>query len=115
MADANMEDFYRRMDRIDRNHRKLARGYVTTVNADGLIVARPRTSSRRFPWRGLMLVLALMIVFKGFMYAQIGAADYDARVALLQQGTIAEQVGGYIMKADPVTVAISAWFEDMLR
>jgi len=107
MADAKQVEFGERLNRIDKSHRQLARGYVTTVNHDGLIIARPHRRSSRLPLRGLFLSLAVLLAFKGFVYAQIGEAAYQDRVQLLANGTIVEQIGAYAMYADPVTLWIA--------
>jgi hypothetical protein len=107
MSDAKQIQFGQRLRRIDRHHRKLARGYVTSVNHDGLIVARPRRQTSLFPLRGLFLCLLTLLAFKGFLFAQLGPTAYAERVAMLQSGTVVEKMGAYAMKADPVTLWIS--------
>ncbi|NNK68468.1 MAG: hypothetical protein HKO95_17220 [Rhodobacteraceae bacterium] len=110
MPDANMQDFYRRMDRITRHHRKLSQGYVTTMNEDGLIVAEPRTLRRIVPWRSLLFTLFVVMAFKGWLFASIGPAAYEARVISLQNGSLVMQAGAYVMTADPVTLWIATLF-----
>jgi len=110
MADAKQIEFGHRLRRIDRHHRKLARGYVTTVNHDGLIIARPRRQTSLFPLRGLFLCLLTLLAFKGFLYAHLGPTSYGERVAQLQSGTVVEKMGAYAMKADPVTL----WVADQI-
>ncbi len=104
MADAKQIAFGERLSRIDKNHRQLAKGYVTSVNHDGLIIARPQRKASRLPLRGLFLSLAVVLVFKAAVYAQIGEAAYQDRVNLLANGTIVEKIGAYAMFADPVTL-----------
>lgn len=115
MADAKQIQFGQRLRRIDRHHRKLARGYVTTVNHDGLIIARPRRQTSLFPLRGLFLCLLILLAFKGFLYAHLGPAAYADRVALLESGTVVEKMGAYAMKADPVTLWVSEQIRPFLR
>ncbi len=56
MADANYVRFNKRLNDIDRRHRKLSRGYVQLVERDGLLVPVSRRTARRgFPFRGLLL------------------------------------------------------------
>ena len=64
MADVNMQNFADRLSRINKHHTQIAQGHVTAVNEDGLIVVKPRGQMHRFPWRGLMYALALMLLFK---------------------------------------------------
>ncbi len=115
MADAKQIEFGQRLRRIDRHHKKLARGYITSINHDGLIVARPRRRTSLFPLRGLFLCLLTLLAFKGFLYAHLGPTSYGERVALLQSGTIVENMGAYAMKADPVTVWIAEQMAPYLR
>ena len=115
MTDAKQIQFGHRLRRIDRQHRKLARGYVTSVNHDGLIVARPSRQTSLFPLRGLFLCLLTLLAFKGFIYAQLGPTSYGERVALLQEGTLVEKMGGYAMTADPVTLWIGGQISPFIR
>lgn len=115
MAAYQYEEFERRMRRINRRHSKLSQGYVTSVNSDGLVVARPSRRSSGATVRGLLLVVVIVLVFKGFLHAQLGAEAYGARVEALSNGTIVEQAGGWAMKADPITLALSAKFSSLVR
>jgi len=114
-VDLNMKDFGKRVKRINKHHRKLANGYITSVNHDGLIIAKVRRSGPRFPWKGVALCFAAFFIFKGFLLSQLGAVTYDARVSTLEQGTIVEKAGAYAMSADPVTVMISDQIRSVLR
>ncbi len=107
MADIQQLQFGQRVQKINTAHRKLAGGYVTTINDDGLMVARPHRKSSHQMMRSLFFCLIIMMAFKAFLYAQTGEQAYLQRVALLQNGTIVEQVGGYVMYADPITVWVS--------
>ena len=106
MADANLQNFDKRMEKILRKHQRLSRGYVPAITDDGLIVARPKRSVR-LPWRSVLFLLVLGFGFKVFLYASIGPEAYQARVDRLAAGTEWEQVGAWAMAADPVTVAVS--------
>lgn len=107
MADAKQIEFGHRIHKIERSHKKLAKGYVTSVGKDGLIVARPARRTSGLPLRGLFLALLVLLAFKGFVYSQIGGQAYQDRVALLESGTVVEKVGAYAMYADPVTIWIA--------
>lgn len=110
MSASQFEEFDRRMRRISRRHTQLSRGYVTSVNGDGLVVARPRRRTRRGMLRGLVVIFAVMMAFKGVLHAQLGAAVYDDRVAALAEGTVVERAGAWVMTADPVTLWLSQQF-----
>lgn len=107
MPDVKQIEFGQRLRRIDRHDRKLAHGYVASMNHDGLVIASPRKESKGLPLRGLFLTLLIMLTLKGFLYAQLGATAYADRVALLEGGTMIEKIGAYAMKVDPVTLWVS--------
>jgi hypothetical protein len=113
MADAKQVEFGSRLERIERAHRQLEHGYITSVNHDGLIIAKPHRRSSNRPMRGIFMSLLVLLTFKGFVYAQIGSSAYGDRVDLLKSGTIVEQVGAYMMHADPITVWIAAQFNQL--
>jgi len=106
MAQANVP-FDKRLKRIVRRHDRMAKGVVKTVNADGLIVARPRIYTPRFPLKGLVVLIITGFLFKGFLYSYLGEAGYAERVASLNEGSVMEQAGGWVMQADPATVYIA--------
>jgi len=99
--------FDKRLKRIVRRHDKMSNGVVRTVKSDGLIVARPRLYKPKFPLKGLIIVLALGFLFKGFLLAYIGDAGYTERLTALQSGTVVEQVGAWVMQPDPVTTIVA--------
>ncbi|MEL7345185.1 MAG: hypothetical protein AAFN59_10045 [Pseudomonadota bacterium] len=101
------EDFDARMRRIERRNRALSKGYVMSIDRDGLIVARPARRTSSMIW-GLLLKIAIIVMaFKVAAYSIIGATDYTFRVEALAQGTTAEQIAAWIMTADPITVWLS--------
>lgn len=110
MSEAQYAEFGQRLKRIDRHHRKLAKGYVLSMNRDGLVVATPRRKSSGLPLRGLFLTLVALLVFKSFMLAQLGVEGYNERVLILEEGGMLAQVGAYAMKPDPATQWLAAQF-----
>ncbi|MEL6644326.1 MAG: hypothetical protein AAFQ79_10355 [Pseudomonadota bacterium] len=115
MGDTNMKNYHQRLDRIDRTHRELSRGYVTEVTDDGLIVHRPRRARMSVPWRGMLFVLVTVMLCKALLLAYVGDAEYNTRVANLEAGTTAEQVGAFVMKADPVTQHIADFIAPYIK
>ena len=114
MSGTQFDSFDDRLRKIDKRHRKLARGYVMSVNHDGLVIAEPKVHRRTFPWRGILLILVGLMAFKGFLHSQIGPELYQARVVSLANGNVIEQVGAYAMTADPVTLWISEKFTSLV-
>lgn len=115
MSASQFDEFERRMRRISRRHSKLSQGYVTAVNSDGLVVAKPRRRSNRSMLRGLAMVVIVMMLFKAFLHAQIGAAAYQSRIDALAAGTSVEKAGAFFMVADPITVWISSQVVSLVR
>jgi len=115
MSGTQFDEFDNRLRKIDQRHRALARGYVMSVNHDGLVIAEPKRERRAFPWRGALLILVGLMAFKGFLHAQIGETAYQERVARLSSGNVTEQIGAFAMAADPVTLWISGQFDKLSR
>ena len=115
MADANFENFDKRMRRIMRNHEQLSRGHVTTVTRDGLIVARPRRRVMSFvPWRAILAILVLAMASKVALYVNLGPAAYEEIVASLSTGSEIERAGAYLMQADQATLWLAAQIEALM-
>lgn len=105
MADQNHVKFDRRLEKILREHRKLSRGYVTTVNHDGLVIARPkRAVGSTTLLRGLLLCLVTFMVLKAFLYVRLGPEAYAARTVQLEGGSIVDTIGAWAMTMDPATL-----------
>lgn len=101
------DEFDRRMRRITRRHTQLSRGYVTTVNDDGLVVAKPKRKFSRGTLRGVAIVVLVIMVFKAVLHSQLGAAGYADRLDALSNGSVFEKAGAVLMAADPITVWLS--------
>lgn len=108
MSASQYDEFDRRMRRISRRHSQLSRGYVTSVNDDGLVVAKPRRRMSKRTVRTLIFLAFALLAFKSFLHANLGDAAYNERLAGLSEGSQFEQVGAWLMTADPVTRALSA-------
>lgn len=115
MSASQFDEFERRMRRINRRHSKLSHGYVTAVTSDGLVVAKPQRGSSRGMLRGLAMVVIVMMLFKGFLHAQIGERAYQDRIDALMAGTAIEKGGAYFMVADPITLWISSKVVSLVR
>lgn len=114
MADANFENFDKRLARIMRNHQRLSKGYVTAVTNDGLIVARPRRRIAPFvPWRSILGLLMLGLACKVLLFVNLGPQAYGERVARLSAGTEIEQAGAYLMSADRATLWLAGQIESL--
>ncbi|RYG91030.1 hypothetical protein EU803_12490 [Loktanella sp. IMCC34160] len=81
------------------------------MGPDGLVVAKARRRTPSFPLRGLMILAGAAMLFKAFLYVNLGGITYSERVAELQQGSILEQAGAWIMQADPATL----WMAEQIK
>ena len=109
MADANYARFSKRVRAIEQRHQRLSSGYVRLEERDGLLVPVERVRLHRgLPLRGLTLALSGFLVFKGFLLAYLGPVTYLDRVAILDQGSVVEKFGAWLMGVDP----ISFWIAD---
>jgi len=103
-------DLNKRLKRVVRKHERMKEnGVVHSVGRDGLIRSRPRLFKFQFPIKSVMLVVALLVVFKAMIYAQSGAGEYVAQVEELRDGSTVEQVGAFIMQDEPVTVRLGGF------
>lgn len=114
MSDS-FQGFDARLKRIDRKHSKLAGGYSARVSKDGLIIFRPKRRQSGISLRGIVLVIAGFLCFKALILAHLGATVYDTRLASLNEGTVLEQAGGYVMQADPVTVYLAKQIRPFIK
>ena len=96
-------DFDERVSRLSAKHEKLQRGYVGQITRDGLIVFRPKRRRLSLSPRGLALVAIGFVFFKSVIVAHLGLETYSERIAALQDGTMVEQAGAFIMQPDPAT------------
>ncbi|WP_417241695.1 hypothetical protein [Celeribacter sp.] len=107
MAYVGTRSFEKRLTKVEVQRRKLDRGAVYSVNQDGLILARPRRHASRSPLRLVFFTLLGVLLFKALVLASLGTVSYNARVATLQDGTVVERIGAWIMTADPSTVWVA--------
>ena len=115
MSAYQFEEFERRMRRINRRHTKLSQGFKTEINNDGLVVAKPHKRRGGATIRGLALIAVIILLFKGFLHAQLGITAYEERVTQLAEGNAVEQIGAWVMTADPITLALSQHLSSLVR
>ncbi len=115
MSASQFDEFDRRMRRISRRQSKLSHGYVTAVTDDGMVIAKPKRRGNKGALRGFVLIVAVLILFKGFLHAQLGAVAYQDRVDALTAGSVVEQAGGWVMTADPLTLWLSDTLGSLVR
>lgn len=65
-----LKSFERRQRAVAQKHRKLAQGYVTKINRNGVFEHRPIRRISPVRLRGLLLTILGFLVFKGVMARQ---------------------------------------------
>lgn len=119
MSDAakSYKAFDARLKGIAKRKTRLERGYKSQVSRDGLIIFRPhkRAIAPRVSFRGLFYIVFGFFLFKGMIMAHLGSTIYAQRVATLQDGTLIEQAGGFVMQPDQVTQAIAVQLRPFLK
>lgn len=84
------------------------------LRPDGLMVPtyrpRRRRGSRRMlrSLRGLLAVAIAVTAFKVLIFAQVGAAGYADRLSRFGDEEVASRAIGFVMQADPLTVALGS-------
>ncbi|MDA9207455.1 hypothetical protein N9O61_01080 [Octadecabacter sp.] len=102
----------KRLRRVVRKHDKMrTNGVVHRVGRDGLIRSRPRLMRLQFPFKGVVIVFALLVAFKTMLIVQNGAGNHAAQVETLRAGTVVERAGAFIMQEDPLTTALAGFIK----
>jgi hypothetical protein len=115
MLDPNRSSFKGRLGRIERTH-DAGGGF----EADGALGMSYYNSHRRRIRRpralGILIVAAIVLFgLKAGMHVAIGADAYNYKVAALQAGTDVDRVGAWLLRADPVTLAIAGQIRRVLN
>lgn len=113
MITANVA-FRKRLRRLERQHTALSRGYETHIRSDGLLIVKPKRQIPHVSSAAIFTFLALFMLLKAVLLAQVGHDDYANRVALLQVGTPVERVGAVVMSIDPVTSYLAGIIKPIL-
>lgn len=104
MANADLNEFYGRLARIEKA-RALGYGFEAEGTLGRSYYRRPR--KKRSFLLPLLFCGLCVVGLKGTLHHQVGAATYEARVTKMIEGEGFTRLGGYLMKADPVTLFIS--------
>lgn len=110
MTDANLDEFYGRVARIQKAR---AKGYG--FEAEGALgrsyYYRP-TPKRRSYLAPVLMIILCGIGMKSAVHYQVGDMVYQARVDRMLASDGMERLGGLLMAADPVTVFVSNKIKD---
>lgn len=100
--------FEERLRRVTRKHRRMSEnGVARRMGPDGLVVEYPRRRMPRFPWRALVSLIVVAVVFKAAVLASLGATEYGLRVERLQSGTTVERASALVLQVDPASVMVA--------
>lgn len=103
MADPNLVDFYSNVAHFEKRRQK---GY--SFEAAGTVSTRRAVArkNRKFI-RPLLMVAVCVFGLKGMIYHSVGAAEYQTRIVSLEAGVGFDRLGGWIMRADPITQGVA--------
>ena len=107
--------FDERLRRLERKHRAMSRGYTTRMLPDGLIIAKPKRTQVRISGRSILLFVLAFIAFKGFLVPNLGVMGYEERLDRLNNGTLVEKAGAFVMQIDPLTQFAAEQIGPILR
>jgi hypothetical protein len=105
--DPTVDKFKARLDHVMDRHRRINAGVVYKMDRTGLIRGFPADRRQKFPVAGLALIIAAGLLFKAFIYVDIGAGNYADKIAVFAGDNIATRIGAWVLQADPATVFIA--------
>ena len=113
MQDPNMDDFFSRLDRIERTHRS-GGGFEAAGTLGMTYYNSLKHQKRRGSWifPAAMVCLAVVAIKAGVL-SNIGETAYADRIAALEAGGMADRVGAWVVQADPLTMKLSAVLADI--
>ncbi len=88
---------------------------IESFNLDGSLIVRRQNRRRSLPWHGVTLILVTLLLFKAAMHVSLGPASYEARVVELRSGNAIQQVGGWLLSAEPATLWLSSTIKSVVR
>ncbi len=106
MEDA-LNSFYKRQNRVQKKHDRMAKGYVTKLDKNGVFVQVPDKKAGAFGLRMMFLSALVFMGFKAMLLTGLGTEAYQGHVDTLNQASSYEQVGAWFMQIDPITAKIA--------
>lgn len=107
--------FERRVQMLERTRRKAPKGHLRMAGPDGLVFAKKRRATPTVSVRGLLYLVVGLALFKAIAMAQIGPSGYADRVAALEEGTLIEQAGAFVMQPDRISTALAVKIAPFIR
>ncbi|WP_372602998.1 hypothetical protein [Actibacterium sp.] len=112
MSDPLYDDFYGRVRRVERAHRR-GRGFEAAGTLGRSHYVRPARQISLF--RPVVLLIATGMMLKAGLMMYLGETDYTERVARLESGSRVEAISAYIMGPDMVTRWLSELLDDLTK
>lgn len=113
MTDPGFREFDGRLRRIGRIRRRGGAFEAAGTLGSGRYYAR--APQRRSIGRPLLLIVSACILMKAAMMAQIGEADYAARVATLSDGSQVEAVAAHLLQPEPISQAVAGVLVELFK
>lgn len=115
MSDTGLKTFESRLARIDEIHAAGGAFEATGALGRSYFDSVRQKERKPFPLRGLALFFGGALLFKAAVLAQLGGVVYNERVAALAQGNLAEQIGAWVLKVDPLTQKLGGLISAILH
>lgn len=117
MVDVNKNRFAERLNYIQRKADPRVR-VERRVSDDGLVVDVLKPAKRKrsiLPMKSFVTIVLVFLIFKGFVFAQVGEDEYLGRVAQMQSGNTVERSLSFFFEADPATRVMAKGLDAVFR
>jgi hypothetical protein len=102
------DDFNARVGAVDKKLSRRGRhAVVAHVTKNGVIYRKAKRGRTGLPLRGVIVMGVSFFCFKALLLSANGPAAYEERLALLQEGTVIEAMGAWVLGIDPLTQFIA--------
>lgn len=105
MSGLDYEEFQKRIQRIEKARSK-GQGFEAAGTLGRSFYSKPAAKSRRLPLvQPMFSIFVLGTTLKALMILNVGVTDYIERVKIMAAGDGLDRIGGWVMQADPITLA----------
>jgi hypothetical protein len=101
MTDSSINAFNKRV----KTYGKKKPGKQVYVPGQGMVYKKTG-SGLRFPRFQIILILAIIFGMKAMIVLEVGEYEYNRRLGQYSDPNMGEQIGLYVMKADPFTLKL---------
>lgn len=111
----NKDRFIERLNAIGQKSDPKKR-VVQKVREDGLVVdVVKRRRPKLIPVKSIVTAALIFVILKGFVFAQLGEAEYIDRIDTLQKGHAVQVVAAFLLDADPATRVMAEGLNKVFR